>query len=104
MAAAVDRDPMLGGDGKDGQVIEHHKGRREAQHAGHILHADLREGEEAKTQQRHKRQQPGIVGEHGCEAPEEHADELGGPGEGVDGRGAVDVMEDVGHFRATSRS
>ena len=103
ISGAVKADSMLRREQEDQHVVEHHEHRRKAQHKAHIPQADPGKGKQPHAHKRQEDQKTGVVGAHGRKAPQQQTDQLGGPGEPVDGRGPVDIVEQISH-RSASRS
>ena len=104
MLRPVNAHAVLGREEKDQHIVQHHEYGGKAQHEGHIPDFDPGDAEKHDTDHRQHRQKAGVIGGHGGQAPQQQAHQLCGSGEPVYGRGAVDVVEDIGHLRHTSRS
>ena len=101
-AGAIDLHAVLGAEQIDQQIVEHQKDQCGAQHEGNILHPDLGHLEQHQCAHRQHRQKGGVEAAHGAKAPQNQTEQLGSAGELMNGRGTVDVVEQVGHRARTS--
>ena len=91
---------MLRAEQEDQEIIHNDVGSHQAYYHGNILQPQLRHPDQQEGRGGQGNQQGRLEGGHGGQAPGDQAHELCRAGEAVDGRGAFDVIEQIGHISA----
>ena len=100
-AAAVQLGTVAGTEQVDQHIVQDHVYDHGSQGKGDVLHPELCRPKQDQSGDSQGRQQRRVEAGHGGHAPQQQTHQLAGAGEPVDGRGAVNVVKQVGHLRTS---
>ena len=86
---------------EDQNIVQRDINEHDAQSKGDIFYPQLCHTEKDQGEDRQKYQQRRIKARHGGNAPQEQTYKLACTGKPVDGGGAVNIIEQVGHLRTS---